>query len=40
MLPPYITAEEVDFEADLGTVNLMLSIATSLLLITAYTRFE
>jgi len=41
-LPPYITAEEVDFgdDADLDTVATVLGAVSSLMLIIAYTEFD
>ncbi len=35
-LPPYVTAEEVDFETDLETAAMVLSAASSVVVILAY----
>jgi hypothetical protein len=38
-LPPYVTAEEVDFEMDLETASLALSAVSSLIAIAVYTGY-
>ncbi|MDZ7689246.1 MAG: hypothetical protein U5J64_11165 [Halobacteriales archaeon] len=38
-LPPYVTAEEVDFEMDLDTAALVLSAISSVVVIAARTGY-